>query len=175
MRWITPGASGGISMLLGGVLDSAFQRYPQHQFFCFTTIFNRGLLGQVPHNVQVNTFPLFSYFDDVDRLCRKENVEVLFRSYPLEQPVDFPLHRQIVLIPDIQHEYFPDFFEPESLRSRRTAFSQVLGGDGAIGNISEFARQSLLKQPSTKCRDIFLMSPALQVEHQHVEELTAAE
>jgi glycosyltransferase involved in cell wall biosynthesis len=175
MRLITPGPSGGISTLLRGVLTSAFHRYQQHQFFCFTTIFNRGLLGQVPHNVQVNTFPLFSYFDDVDRQCRQEKIDVLFRSYPLEQKVEFPLHRQIVLIPDIQHEYFPDFFEPESLRSRRTAFAQVLGGAGAIGTISEFARQSLLKQPSTKCRDIFLMSPALQVEHQQVEELTNAE
>ena len=87
------------------------ERYPQHQFICFNTIFNRGLLGQVPANVELNTLSLGSYFEDVGRLCAEKHLDVLFRGYPLEQHVDFPLHRQVVEIPDIQHEYFPDFFD----------------------------------------------------------------
>ena len=175
MRLVTLGGAGGIAMLLRGVLCSLFKRQPEHQFVCFNTIFNRGLLGQVPANVELNTLPLGSYFDDVGRLCAEKKVDVLFRGYPLEQHVDFPLHRQVVEIPDIQHEYFPDFFDAECLRSRRAAFTRVLDGAGAIGTISEFARQTLLEQPCTRCRDIFLMCPALQVEHQGHETLTPAE
>src|SRR5262249_49910336 len=111
------------------------------------------------------------------RLCKEKGVDVLFRGYPLEQHVDFPLHRQVVEIPDIQHEYFPEFFDADCLRSRRAAFSLVLGGAGAIGTISEFARWTLLEQHCTHCDDIFLMSPALQTEHHRGadEPLTAAE
>ena len=175
LRLVTLGGAGGIAVLLRGVLRPLFERNPQHQFICFNTIFNRCLLGQVPANVELWTLPLGSYFEDVGRLCTENKIDVLFRGYPLEQHVDFPLSRQVVEIPDIQHEYYPQFFDAECLRSRRAAFGRVLSGAGAIGTISEFARQSLLEQPCTRCRDIFLMCPALQAEHQHQEEPTAAE
>src|SRR5262249_3376466 len=140
-------------------------------------VFNRLLLGDVPGNVERHTLSLSSYFEDVGRLCQEKKIDVLFRGYPLEQQLDFPLHRQIVEIPDIQHEYFPEFFDSACLRSRRAALSQVDGGAGAIGRIPEYARQTLLEQPCTRCRDIFLMSPALQVEHRNdaAEPLTAAD
>jgi glycosyltransferase involved in cell wall biosynthesis len=175
MRHVTFGAAGGIAMLLKGVLRSMFERYPQHRFICFTTIFNRDLFGHVPANVEFSTIPLFSYFEDIDRQCDEKKIDVLFRGYPVEQQINFPLRRQVVQIPDIQHEYLPDFFDEESLGSRRRVFSQALSEAGAIGTVSEFARQSLLEQPCTRCRDIFLMSPALQIEHQQQEELTSAE
>jgi len=175
MRLVTLGGAGGIAMLLRGVLRSLFERNPEHQFICFNTVFNRSLLGEVPAHVELNTLPLGSYFQDVGRLCREKQVDVLFRGYPLEQPVDFPLRRQVVEIPDIQHEYFPEFFDADCLRSRRAAFSQVLGGAGAIGTISQFAQQTLLEQPCTRCRDIFLMCPALQTEHHGQETVTASE
>jgi glycosyltransferase involved in cell wall biosynthesis len=175
MRLVTLGGAGGIAQLLRGVLRSTFARNPQHQFICFNTIFNRGLFGAVPDNVELNTLSLGSYFDDIGQLSAEKHVDVLFRGYPLEQKVDFPLHRQVVEIPDIQHEYFPDFFDAECLRSRRAAFTSVLAGAGAVGTISEFARRTLLEQPCTRCRDIFLMCPALQTEHQEHEPLTTAE
>jgi glycosyltransferase involved in cell wall biosynthesis len=175
MRGVTLGNAGGIAMLLRGLLRTLFERNPQHEFVCFDTVFNRGLIGRAPANVERNTLSLSSYFDEVGKLCADKKVDVLFRGYPLEQHVDFPLCRQVVEIPDIQHEHYPEFFESECLRSRRAAFSQVLGGAGAVGTISEFARQSLLEQPYTRCRDIFLMCPALQTEHRQDQSLTAAE
>jgi glycosyltransferase involved in cell wall biosynthesis len=175
MRLVTLGGAGGIAQLLRGVLHSMFERFPQDQFVFWSTVFNRGLLGDLPANVEAVTLPLDSYFHDVGAQCVDKKVDVLFRGYPLEQLVDFPMARQVVEIPDIQHEYFPEFFDAECLRSRRAAFGRVLEGAGAIGTISEFARQSLLAQPKTRCRDIFLMCPALQVEHHQSQELTAAE
>ena len=133
-----------------------------HQFVCFNTVFNHDLLGPTPANVELNTLSLGSYFEDLGKLCTEKKIDVLFRGYPLEQNVDFPLHRQVVEIPDIQHEYFPEFFDAECLRSRRAAFNRVLGRAGAIGTISEFARQTLLAQPALRRGDIFLMCPALQ-------------
>jgi glycosyltransferase involved in cell wall biosynthesis len=175
MRLVTLGGAGGIAMLLRGVLRSLFQRFPQHQFICCNTVFNRDLLSPTPGNVELHTLPLGSYFQDVGKLCAEKKIDVLFRGYPLEQELDFPLERQVVEIPDIQHEYFPEFFDAECLRSRRAAFNRVLGGAGAIGTISEFARQTLLSQPVTRCDDIFLMCPALQDEHRQQEALGDAE
>ena len=76
--------------------------------------------------------------------------------------LSFPLQRQIFLIPDVQHERFPEFFKPDVLKQRQQAFNQALAWGGAIGTISEFARQEILDLPVTRCKDVFLMSPALQ-------------
>ena len=177
MRPVTLGNSGGVAILLRGVLRTLFARYPHHTFICFSTIFNRDLIGHTPSNVEVHTFPLFRYSEDVGRLCKQNHVEVLFRGYPMDLHLSFPSNRQVVLIPDLQHEYLPDCFDPETLSSRGRVLRSALAGAGAIGTISEFARQSLLDHFTSipRRRDIFLMSPALQVEHQGDEPLTLAE
>ena len=71
--------------------------------------------------MELNTLTLGNYFQEVGKLCAEKQIDVLFRGYPLEQEVDFPLERQVVVIPDIQHEYFPEFFDKDTLRSRRLA------------------------------------------------------
>ncbi len=164
MRYLTLGRSGGISLLLKEVLQTLFRSHPEHEFIVFCTVFNRSLLGQVPGHVEVMTFPAFSYLAQVDQVARTKNIDVFFRAYPSEEKLEFPLSRQIFLIPDIQHEHFPEFFAANVLRSRRLAFTQALHGAGAIGTISHYARQTLQSQGCTRCKDIFLMSPALQAE-----------
>jgi glycosyltransferase involved in cell wall biosynthesis len=165
MRQVTFGSSGGISQLLRGVLRCLVQRHPEHEYVFISTIFNRNLLEPFAAGLQVVTLPLQSYFPDLSRLAREQKLDVLFRGYPVEGAIDYPASKQIVLIPDIQHEYFPEFFDPTVLRCRRLAFTRTLSDAGAIGTISDFSRQSLLAQECCRCRDIFLMSPALQVEH----------
>jgi glycosyltransferase involved in cell wall biosynthesis len=63
-------------------------------------------------------------------------------------------------VPDLQHEYYPEFFSASILRERRRGFTPALSAAGAIGTISEYVRQTLREQEFTACRDIFLMSPA---------------
>src|SRR5262249_2489535 len=149
---------------------------PQHQFVVFCTVFNRGLFREPPANVELVTLPTLSYLDEVSYRSGALGLDVLFRGYPVEHKLTFPLERQIFLIPDIQHEFFPEFFDPVCLRSRRLAFTQALSCAGAVGTLSEYARQTLRDQPCTRCEDIFLMGPALQRDHQtEPGELSAAE
>jgi len=167
LRQLVPGASGGISQLVKGVCEHMFALYPEHQFLVFCTPFNRGELDYEAAHVRYLTLRIHGYFQDMDRMAAEEGIDVLFRMYPMEDPPGFafPVHRQIYLIPDNQHETFPEFFHPEDLRLRRIGFSKALGGAGAIGTISEFARKTLIDFPDTRCDDIFLMEPSLQVSH----------
>lgn len=165
LRPIVPGLSGGIVPLLSGVLGALFARHPEHQFLVFCTIFNRQMLPAVPAHVRVWSLPCHDFNVELDRLLRVEGVEVLFRCYP-QEAVDFPARRQVVFIPDIQHEFYPEFFTPEVLRCRRRYFNHDLSEAGAIGTLTEHARQTILEHRWTYCRDIFLMSPALQSAHQ---------
>jgi glycosyltransferase involved in cell wall biosynthesis len=61
----------------------------------------------------------------------------------------------------LQHEFFPQFFSPDLLPARRATFNKALAEAGAIATLSEYARQTIRAHPSTRCDDVFLMSPAL--------------
>jgi|GEM_PF-313537 len=166
VRQLSLGASGGISQLTSGVCEELFALYPEDHFLVFCTPFNRSLFEYSGDNVTYHSLPISNYYQSLDRIAETEKLPVLFRCYPIEDHIlKFPPRRQIFLIPDNQHETFPEFFEPEVLRSRRVAFSHALKEAGAIGTISHFARSTLLDFPETCCQDIFLMPPALQAVH----------
>jgi glycosyltransferase involved in cell wall biosynthesis len=165
LRPLVLGAGGGISQQTKGICEHMFALYPEHQFFVFCTPFNRSLLDFEANHVRFFSLPISNYFQEMDQLIRENDIEVLFRTYPLEDTLQFPLHKQLFLIPDIQHETYPTFFSPEALRSRRAAFSKALGGAGAIGTISFFSRKTLREFPETRCADVFLMPPSLQIAH----------
>jgi glycosyltransferase involved in cell wall biosynthesis len=165
LRHLTLGASGGVSQLVKGVCEYLFYLHPEQTFFVFCTPFNRNLLRYEGGHVHYLTLPIDNFFQEMDKLIVKNEIQVIFRSYPSEDDLSFPIKRQIFLVPDIQHEHFPSFFSKKVLESRRRAFARALGEAGAIGTISEFARDTLTDFLDTKCKDIFLMPPSLQESH----------
>ncbi len=165
LRQLVLGVTGGLSQHMQGVCEHLFALYPEHEFLIFCTAVNRSLLNYEAGHVRYYSLPVASYFKDMDLILMKEEIQVLFRAYPMEDTLQFPLNRQIIFIPDNQHETYPHFFAAEALRSRRVAFANALGRAGAIGTNSEFTRRALLNFPATRCEDIFLMGPALQTAH----------
>jgi glycosyltransferase involved in cell wall biosynthesis len=161
-RNVALGHSGGIAPHLKGVLEALFALHPEHTFHVYTTVFNRSLLENRPGSVRLTTLPLRSYKEELDQALVTDMIDVLFQGYPLDDVLSFPVAKRVVFIPDMQHEFFPEFFTTEVLRNRRLAFGRVLSGAGAVGTNSECARQHLRDYPWTSCRDIFLMNPALR-------------
>ncbi len=162
LRQIALGPCGGIVPLLQGVLEALFAHWPEHDVFLFCTKANNTLLPAVPSQVRVLTLPEEGYWARVDAVARAEGIEVLLRSYPLDAPLGFPPSKQVVLVPDLQHEFFPEFFAPDILATRRASFDNALQQAGAIATLSEHARRTVRDHPATRCPDVFLMSPALR-------------
>lgn len=163
LRQVMRGTSGGIVPHLVGVLCELFKRKPDIDFVVLCTVFNRELLAVDAPNVRVLTLPLDRYFPELARLAREFELDVLFRSYPTVEEVDFPLKRQIFLLTDMQHEHHPEFFDREVLSQRRRAFRTALNGAGAIATGSEHARKTIEKQAAGE-RDVFVVSPSLPPE-----------
>ena len=160
LRQVTRGASGGIVVVLVGTLLELFRRRPDIDFVVFATVFNSELLEADLPNVHVVVLPLEGYFTELARRAEDAQLDVLIRSYPTVQEVDFPRNRQVFVIPDVQHEHHPEFFDPNSLELRRRAFSVAFHGAGAIMTISEFARATI-EELASEPRDVFVASPAL--------------
>jgi len=54
--------------------------------------------------------------------------------------------RHVVQVPDIQHEFFPQFFSAQALEERRRLFSEAARRAEHICTISEFTRKSLIER-----------------------------
>jgi glycosyltransferase involved in cell wall biosynthesis len=160
LRQVSRGVSGGITVVLAGTLTELFRQRPDLEFVVFCTVFNRDLLASDEPNVEFVTLPLSGYFDELADQARARSIDLFIRSYPTVEEVDFPLKRQIFVVPDVQHEDHPEFFDSQSLELRRKAFLPVYSGAGAIMTISEFARKTI-ERCSADDRDVFVASPTL--------------
>jgi glycosyltransferase involved in cell wall biosynthesis len=162
LRSAVRGSSGGIVSVISGTLCELFQRRPDMQFVVFCTPFNRSLLSTDAANVEFVTLPLDGFFVALDSAARERRIEVLFRSFPTVEELEYPLDRQIFLIPDVIHEYHPEFLDPETLAQRRRAFALAYGA-GAIAAISEHGRATIARH-AARGRLIFVMSPGVPTE-----------
>jgi glycosyltransferase involved in cell wall biosynthesis len=164
IRNINLGVSGGIAPLVRGVVGQAMRSNPEVSFVVFATMFNSELFGTLPDNVELRILPLHSYWQDIATAMRLDAFDVMFRGYPGPEISGYAAKRQVVLVPDMQHELFPEFFSAHDLGMRRRLFRAVLKSARAIGTISEFAKGTILADPSNRCDDIFLMPPASQLD-----------
>jgi glycosyltransferase involved in cell wall biosynthesis len=163
LRHVVPQECGGIVVLLQHALSTVFERHPgvEVELYCraasrrmFSDQFPQVVIHELPENDE-------GYFGDLDHLAAHRRIDVLLRSYPYDAPLRFPLDRQLVLIPDLQHERHPEFFDPKTLRIRRESFAKALSGAAALATLSEFTRQTIREHPATRTEDVFLVPPAL--------------
>jgi glycosyltransferase involved in cell wall biosynthesis len=157
------GASGGIVAVLAGTFQELFARRPDLQFTIFCTPFSRELFATTESNVAFETLPLSTFFADLAVEAQERRLDVVFRSFPLLESPAFPEHRQIFLIPDVLHEDHPEFFDAETLATRRQAFPFAYEHAAAIATISEYAR-GRIERHAPRSRDVFVMRPGIPPE-----------
>ncbi|MCF8506956.1 MAG: glycosyltransferase [Caulobacter sp.] len=169
---LVAGVSGGIVPWITGVLRAYLRRFPNDRL----VLFHRP--GEPPIRLNgVLTVPLPGdgpgFYTALPQFLRVARVDVLLRSYPQEASLewqadarlpDFPMERQVFVVPDMQHEFFPEFFPAWSLASRRRAFQLALARAGGIATLTGHSRRTLLDSPWTRCPDVFLMPAALPEE-----------
>jgi glycosyltransferase involved in cell wall biosynthesis len=162
--------NGGVVPFLQGVFGSLFEDGQGHELVLFCTAANRALFGPAPAHVRVLEFPRRGYLPLVDAYAADLGLDVLFRTYPSADELAFPEARQVVLIPDLQHEAHPEFFEPEVLRRRRAAFAVAMRTPGGVATLSGHASQSIREHPDCLCPDVFVVSPAVPARPRGAEE-----
>ena len=159
------GVSGGIVPWINGVLRQLIRLHPNDKI----VLFHRGkvaplnLNGINVHYISLSENPT-EYYSEVSVHCNKLNVQVLIRTYPQENHPNFSFEKQIFIIPDIQHEFFPEFFDKQALIARRKAFAFALSRGAAIATMTNHSRETIINNPWTDCKDVFLIPASLQEE-----------
>jgi glycosyltransferase involved in cell wall biosynthesis/GT2 family glycosyltransferase len=101
------------------------------------------------------------FFQRLGREFRRRRFDVLFRSYPYEAPLDIPLESQVVLVPDLRHEFFQELLGPVELAQRLAAFRNVVSKAGALVTATDHERRALLTHPATRSQRVVVAGPAL--------------
>jgi glycosyltransferase involved in cell wall biosynthesis len=92
----------------------------------------------------------------VDERAAALGLDALVRAFPAGFH-GFPPERQVVFVPDLQHDVLPELFLPEVRRDRRRRFGAALAHAGAIATVSEFSRRTILAHPDRGCGDVFVV------------------
>lgn len=79
------------------------------------------------------------------RFARSLDADIAYSFPGYIQPDVYPL-RQVLMVPDIQHEYCPQFFSPEALEERRRLYGNAIKRAEHICAISEFTRRTLIER-----------------------------
>jgi glycosyltransferase involved in cell wall biosynthesis len=79
------------------------------------------------------------------RFARSLDAEIAYSFPGYIHPDVYPL-RHVLVVPDIQHEFFPDFFSEQALEERRRLYGDSIRRADHICAISEFTRQTLIER-----------------------------
>lgn len=169
MRWMLPGLAGGLENLARSFFRQliALDRYNS-----YTAIMPARCRYDfdVPDGSRVRIATQDSWVDDLERvrhrvagrahqrlhldywvspdvlnlrLARSLDAEIAYSFPGYIRPDLYPL-RQVLMVPDIQHEYCPEFFSESALAERRRLYGDAIGRAEHICAISEFTRRTLI-------------------------------
>jgi glycosyltransferase involved in cell wall biosynthesis len=156
---ILPESSGTLVTLLGRVLRTLFTEYPDQEAVLFSPAAHaERFAGLLPHVERV-VLSDNHYHADLDRQVIRCRLNVLFRSSPGE-PLTVPLGRQVILIPDVRHQFFWEFCDPSEQGKRSVVFQAAIEGAGALATFSEHTRQAIYALASPRRTDVFIINPA---------------
>jgi glycosyltransferase involved in cell wall biosynthesis len=150
---------GDLLPVLQGVLGALFAGHPEQEAVLFCTPAHAELFPSLPPAVEPVVLPDGQFFPHLSDQVARRRLPVLFRGSPRAAPVRLTRSRQVVLVHDVRHEFFWEFFPTDELVRRRATVTRVLRRAAALGALSEHGRQAVLGLART--RDVFVMRPAL--------------
>lgn len=169
LRWMIPGAAGGIETLARAFLDEAPRQDAANQYTVLLPPEAQNSLS-LSANFQPLLWqpgrktPAWLWEKVHNRLLRRLGVQdwhspevqrlLTLRKYRAEVALSVPgyIHpelyglRNILILTDLQHEYFPQFFSPEHVEERRRLYGESLRVADFVCAISEFTRQTAIEK-----------------------------
>lgn len=145
---LIPGSSGGLVPWLEGLLQAMLAEDPQLRLTLLDPKAQPPILRDTPrvaHRQQCDP--------------GSSGIDVLFCCYPGPARFEFPTQRQVLFIPDMQHEHCPHFFTSFELQDRRRNFWRSMARCQAVVSLSKFSRESILQHPMARRKEVLLCPP----------------
>lgn len=171
LRWMHPSVAGGIENLSRSFLGQLI-RLDNFNFYTILTPVETRYDLDLPRCSNINIVPIDGPWQDAQqffwrvarflhqlgkldywrspeietlRRARAFNAEVALSIPGYIHPDLFPL-ANVLIVPDIQHEYYPEFFSLQELEGRRRIYTDSIKRADHICAISDFTRQTLIER-----------------------------
>lgn len=176
LRWMIPGYTGGIEIMARNFLNELIKMDAVNQYTVLlpsVTRYDFDLTGRANFHLvtcdgpgyyfakawyllrlwwaRISRQPLPGYWIHARRTSAKTALSI---SGYIE-PDLYPL-KNVVVVHDLQHEYFPEFFNDKELAGRRKSLRSSLEKADAIVTVSEFTRQTLIHRMGVDPANIHL-------------------
>lgn len=178
LRWMIPGYTGGIEVMARSLLNTLLRIDATRQYTVLlpsVTRFDFDTEGRKNFHIQICD-GLRHYLDKMSlvllKAVRRDRVQrdevwiqarrtracIAISPSGIISPDLYPL-KNLLILPDLQHEYFPDFFSTEELNNRRKYYNASLTHADQLITISEFTRRTIIEHmnfPSDKITVAYL-------------------
>lgn len=155
---VIPGKIGGMEQYVRNLLAYSMKAGDGHSWFLFLTNHNfhtfeaAGNVHKIMIPENTNPYHIFHHY------IRALKLQLWFCPLLVLNPPDVPIP-SVINIPDIQHEYYPQFFDQHSLRWRLDNYRSSALRTNAVLTLSQFSKQTILQKyglPDPKVHAIHL-------------------
>lgn len=142
---VVPGKIGGMEQYVRNLLSYSVNAGDGHTWYLFLTAHNFHTF-QAQSNVHKLMIPQnFGTDQQLHRWIQSLKLELWFCPMLVLSPADVQIP-SVINIPDIQHEYYPHFFEPHILNWRRTNYQASAQRSSAVLTLSEYSKQTIVQK-----------------------------
>jgi glycosyltransferase involved in cell wall biosynthesis len=161
LRWLKPGYTGGIEIAARSFVNTLIQLDKVNTYTLLLRPeirFDFDLKNHPNFRVQVCYGPRYYAVRFLAKFIKRKVSKPGFKRI-LEQDTDAEIAislsgysfedirgwKNVLVLPDLQHEFMPQFFDDQELSNRKKAFSASILHAGHICALSEFTRQKVLE------------------------------
>lgn len=155
LRPLRAGQMGGLEVYVRNLLHGLLQGKSQHKYFLFTTPWNDSTLKFSARNVRkillesnnqaAHRNPPSTAAGEMHRWTEKLQLDLWFCPMVNLEPRNLSLPT-VITIPDLQHEFYPQFFSSSELTSRALMYKPSCEEATAVIAISEFTRRCIIER-----------------------------
>jgi glycosyltransferase involved in cell wall biosynthesis len=168
LRWMIPGYTGGIEVMSRALLNTLLQIEANREFTVLlpaVTRYDFNVMERRNFHLQVCDGP--GYYlaklgmvlgrainrkafhpDQTWVQARRTKAQIAVSPSGIIYPDLYPL-KNLLILPDLQHEYHPEFFTAQELENRRHYYTAAIEHADAILTISEYTRRAVIERIRT--------------------------
>lgn len=142
---VIPGKIGGMEQYVRNLLTYSMNTSDGNKWYLFLAPHNyhtfeaRSNVHKILIPDNANAYEWFHHW------IRSLQLNLWFCPLLVLNPADVPIP-SVINIPDIQHEFYPQFFEPHALQWRRANYESSAHRTSAVLTLSEFSRSTIIQK-----------------------------
>ncbi|MBI1912011.1 MAG: glycosyltransferase [Deltaproteobacteria bacterium] len=144
LRLLVPGKTGGMEVYIRNLLKHMLTLESGHDYLLFVTAVNNDSFEFPDSRVRKDIITHRNFKREIPRRLEQWKADIYFCPLLVLEPEGIKIPA-VVNIPDLQHEFFPEFFSKKVLKWRKENFKNSADHAAAVLTLSGFSKDTIVK------------------------------